>query len=84
MADGDVLQPVILFNLLGLTPGASYAGSFSLIEGFSVLATQEFSFVAPTESATPVPEPTSILLVGSGVWFAWRKGRRKSLRADGR
>jgi hypothetical protein len=82
MLDGDTLGPVVLFRLLGLVPGASYTTSFFLTEGLDPLEVppQEVAFTAPLSSATPVPEPASIWLVGAGAGGLWLSARRHRSR----
>ena len=82
MLDGETLGPVVLFRLLGLVPGASYTTSFFLTEGLDPLEvpSQNLAFTAPLDSATPVPEPTSILLFGAGAGGLWLSARRHKSR----
>jgi hypothetical protein len=79
MADGGLLAPVVLFRLIGLLPGASYAGSFFLTDGASALEVppQPFAFTVPQTPTAGVPEPGTLLLMGIGGALAALQRRRR-------
>jgi PEP-CTERM motif len=69
-----------------LVPAGVYSGSVSVLGGDTdsandILGTQDFS-ITVTGGQTPVPEPTTMLLLGSGLAGAAAMRRRKRREAE--
>ena len=79
MVHGQTTGPLLLFQLLGLTHGSLYTGSFYLVEGGNPLQVppQTFSFTMSQVPSSSVPEPGTLLLLSSGAGLAalWRRRR---------
>jgi hypothetical protein len=80
LADGGSLADgTLLFQITGLVAGATYTGSFALSQfgQDDPLVTQNFEF-----TTAPVPEPASLVLLGSGaVALLVRRRRNKADRS---
>ncbi len=79
LPDGGILpDATLLFRITGLIAGASYTGSFALSQfgQDAPLVSQDFAFTANA----PVPEPASLVLLGSGAVALFCRRRRN--RAD--
>ena len=66
LPDGGILpDDTLLFRITGLVAGASYSGSFALSQfgQDTPLVAQAFEF----STAAPVPEPSSLILLGTGA-----------------
>jgi len=68
------------------TPG-TYIGSFSVLGGDNdteenLLATQEFTLIVVPGGQDPIPEPATMLLLGSGLAGAAALRRRKRRQAE--